>query len=106
VYDQRLKAGKPFTLTLMDIHLDGKLDGYAVTRELWKRYETARSHRPLPFIMGVSANAYREDVHRSLNAGMLAHLAKPFNRKQFLEKLAAMLQKRRADGSLPASGGT
>ena len=47
-------------------------------------YEATKAIRALPggdklLIIAVSANAFEEDVQKSLSAGMNAHVAKPIN---------------------------
>ena len=46
--------------------------------------------RELP-IIAMSANAYDEDVRRCLEAGMNAHLAKPFQPEVLIELLSQYL---------------
>jgi PAS domain S-box-containing protein len=70
-----------YDLILMDCLMPHK-DGYEATRELRRRGMS------LP-IVAVTANAMVEDVERCLQAGMNAHLPKPFR----FQELAAMLDK-------------
>ena len=44
-------------------------------------------------IIAMTANAFKEDVQRCLNAGMNAHLAKPVDVNQLLQTLAGILHK-------------
>jgi CheY-like chemotaxis protein len=55
----------------MDIQMP-VMDGYQATMMIRQSISSI-----IP-IIGVSANAFKEDVDRSLNAGMDAHLSKPF----------------------------
>jgi len=66
-------AGVPYSLVLMDMQMPDT-DGLEATRII--RSEGASADE-LP-IVALSANAYAEDVQRCLDAGMQAHLAKPF----------------------------
>ncbi len=70
-----------YDLILMDCLMPHK-DGYEATRELRRRGIN------LP-IVAVTANAMAEDVERCLQAGMNAHLPKPFR----FQELAAALDK-------------
>jgi signal transduction histidine kinase/CheY-like chemotaxis protein/tetratricopeptide (TPR) repeat protein len=67
---QQLKDEK-FNAVLMDIQMP-VMDGYQATMMI------RQSISPLIPIIGVSANAFKEDVDRSINAGMDAHISKPF----------------------------
>ncbi len=71
-------------LVLMDCQMP-VMDGYAATREL-RRREAARGSRRLP-VLALTADAFEEDAQRSLEAGMDAHLAKPYTREQLRELL-------------------
>ena len=66
-------------LILMDC-LMPVLDGYETAREI-RRREAATSADRIP-IIAVTANAFDEDVALSRDAGMDAHLAKPYTRAQ------------------------
>ena len=70
---------------LMDMQMP-VMDGVMAAREI--RSLTAPWAREIP-IIAITANAFREDVQRCLEAGMDAHLAKPLE----LEKLLATLHK-------------
>lgn len=61
-----------FDVVLMDLRMPD-MDGYETTRQLRTRYSASE----LP-ILAVSANAMRDDVDASLNAGMNDHISKPF----------------------------
>jgi len=67
---QQLKDEK-FDAVLMDIQMP-VMDGYQATMMI------RQSISPLIPIIGVSANAFKEDVDRSINSGMDAHISKPF----------------------------
>ncbi|MBQ9066646.1 MAG: response regulator, partial [Clostridia bacterium] len=61
-------------------------------------YEAARAIRALPGgyyggipIIAMSANAYDEDVRDCLEAGMNAHVAKPFDPEQLRKVIAAWM---------------
>ena len=75
-------------LVLMDIQMP-ILDGYAATRALRER-ETRLLLSRVP-IVALTANAYDEDAAQAMAAGMDAHLAKPYSRKQLRELLQRWL---------------
>ncbi|MCP5051944.1 MAG: response regulator, partial [bacterium] len=75
-----------YDLVLMDIQMP-VMDGYEATRSI-RQLEQEKSektgdeiHTP---IIAMTANAMKEDVEKSLEAGMDAHLAKPFNAEKFI----------------------
>jgi len=75
-------------LVLMDIQMP-LMDGYAATRACRER--EARLHLPRVPIVALTANAYDEDAAMSMNAGMDAHLAKPYSREQLHDLLQRWL---------------
>ena len=70
-------------LILMDC-LMPVLDGYDTAREIRRREAATSEHIP---IVAVTANAFDDDVALSREAGMDAHLAKPYTRAQLREVL-------------------
>ncbi len=78
---QKVRSEGPFDVILMDCQMPN-LDGYEATRRLRasKRYRDVR-------IVALTASALDEDVRRSREAGMDAHLSKPYD----LESLHAVL---------------
>ncbi len=75
-------------LVLMDIQMP-VLDGYAATRQARER--ESRLRLPRVPIVALTANAFDEDAAQSMAAGMDAHLAKPYSRKQLRELLQRWL---------------
>ena len=45
-------------------------------------------------IVALTANAFDEDIRRSLEAGMNAHLAKPLNPQELYQTLAELIGRR------------
>ena len=83
---EKFNASAPgeFDAILMDIRMP-VLDGYQATAAI----RSSRHVRALNIpIIAISADAYEEDVKRSLQAGMNMHLGKPFNPDQLYETLA------------------
>ena len=79
---------QPVDLVLMDCQMP-VMDGYAATREIRKR--EARLGLPRLPVLALTANAFEEDAVLSREAGMDAHLAKPYTRDQLQELLRSWL---------------
>jgi signal transduction histidine kinase/CheY-like chemotaxis protein len=79
---------QPVDLVLMDCQMP-VMDGYAATQEIRKR--EARLGLPRLPVLALTANAFEEDAVRSREAGMDAHLAKPYTRDQLQELLKSWL---------------
>ena len=75
-------------LVLMDC-LMPVMDGYDAAREIRKR-EAESGAKRMP-IVALTANAFEEDAARTREAGMDAHLAKPYTRAQLRELLRQWL---------------
>jgi CheY-like chemotaxis protein len=75
-------------LVLMDCQMP-VMDGYTATQQ-WRAREHEQGRSRLP-IVALTANAYEEDVVHAREAGMDAHLAKPYTREQLREMLARWL---------------
>ncbi len=80
-----INAPEKYDLILMDIHMP-VMDGYEATRRI--RESGLERAKEIP-IVAMTANAFREDVQKCLDAGMNGHIAKPVE----YEKLFAMLRK-------------
>ena len=75
-----------YDLILMDIQMP-RMNGYDATRairELPNGFE-------IP-IIALSANAFKEDVDRSLAAGMNAHVAKPIDVKVLFDTMKGLVK--------------
>lgn len=68
-----------FDIIFMDIQMP-RMDGYETTRELKKLGITAP-------IIAISANVYQEDIEKSREAGMVAHLGKPFRKEELINAI-------------------
>lgn len=69
---------------LMDIRMP-ILDGLETTKEI--RKSSKKYAKQIP-IIAMSANAFEEDIEKSLLAGMNAHLAKPFEPTELFQTLS------------------
>ena len=84
-------AEDEYDLILMDIQMP-KMDGYTATREIRALSSNKKANIP---IVAMTANAFAEDVKKSLDAGMNAHLSKPVD----LNALEQTLQRFRYEPS-------
>ena len=81
-------ARHPVDLILMDCQMP-VMDGYAASREIRNRERQAGGvHIP---ILALTANAFDDDTARAREAGMDAHLAKPYTRAQLQKMLHTWL---------------
>lgn len=80
---EKFKAGR-YDLILMDIQMP-QMDGYAATAAI-RHWEHEQHHAPTP-IVALTANAFQEDLEKSLAAGCNAHLTKPIKKKTLLEAI-------------------
>jgi signal transduction histidine kinase/CheY-like chemotaxis protein len=78
----------PVDLVLMDCQMP-VMDGYTATQNIRAREKQQRLRRTP--IVALTANAYDEDVALALEAGMDAHLAKPYTRERLRELVAMWL---------------
>ncbi|MEO9468682.1 CHASE domain-containing protein [Parasphingorhabdus sp.] len=81
--EQANLAGRPYDLVLMDIQMP-VVDGIKATKMIRNGGISASS---LP-IVALTANAYEQDIKTCLNAGMQAHLAKPFSQEDLADLIA------------------
>lgn len=83
-----LTENQAFDCVLMDVQMP-VMDGLEATREL-RRREHQESRRAMP-IIALTANAMGDERRRCLEAGMDAHLAKPFRRHTLARLLSRFL---------------
>lgn len=77
-----------FDAVLMDLQMP-EMDGYEATRRI---RQLGGPYQVLP-IIALTANAMREDIARSRESGMDAHLSKPIKVDQLVEVLASISNK-------------
>lgn len=78
-----------FDVILMDIRMP-EMDGLEATRKI--RALDREDAKVIP-IIAMSANAYEEDVEKSLEAGMNAHLAKPIEPTEMYSEIRKYVEK-------------
>ena len=76
-----------YDLILMDIQMP-RLDGLSAARRI--RESEQPGGRAVP-IIAMTANAFKEDIQASLEAGMNGHIAKPINLDELIRVLAEHL---------------
>ena len=76
-----------YDMILMDVQMP-LMDGYEATRCI--RAMDVTYAKTIP-IIALTANVFREDVEKCLEAGMSDHLGKPLNYKEVIEKLHSYL---------------
>lgn len=76
-----------YDLILMDIQMP-VMDGLTAAREIRRCGKPGAREIP---IIAMSANAFKEDVERSLNAGMNAHTTKPIEIDKLVELISTYL---------------
>ncbi|MDR3304811.1 MAG: response regulator, partial [Clostridiales Family XIII bacterium] len=80
---ERFKSGEKFDLILMDVQMP-VMDGIEATRKI--RETATRPALTIP-IIAMTANAFKDDQERCLNAGMNAHIAKPIEIDNLMQTL-------------------
>ena len=86
-------SGRPehyYDAVLMDVRMP-EMDGLEATRAI--RGLDRPDAKTVP-IIAMTANAFDEDVQRSLQAGMTAHLSKPVEPERLLETLGKLIHSR------------
>jgi CheY-like chemotaxis protein len=82
-----------YDLIFMDIQMP-QMDGYEATRHI--RALDIPKAKSIP-IIAMTANVFREDVEKCLEAGMNSHIGKPLNYDEVLEKLKSYLGSRESE---------
>jgi signal transduction histidine kinase/CheY-like chemotaxis protein len=77
-----------FDIIFMDVQMP-ELDGYDATRQI-RALGTDKAKR-IP-IIAMTANVFKEDIDKCLAAGMNAHIGKPIDLEQVLDKLRFYLK--------------
>jgi len=82
-------APSKYDLIFMDIQMP-EMDGYEATKRI-RAYE-APSAKSIP-IVAMTANVFKEDIERCVEAGMNSHIGKPVDIAEVLGKLNAYFKK-------------
>ena len=77
-----------YDLILMDVQMP-VMDGYEATRTI--RAMKRRDASVIP-ILAMTANAFHEDVEKSLGCGMNGHISKPIDLNEVFEKIGTALK--------------
>jgi CheY-like chemotaxis protein len=77
------RTPEKYDMIFMDVQMP-EMDGYEATRQI--RGLNAPNAQSVP-VIAMTANVFRDDIERCLAAGMNAHLSKPFNLNDLIEKL-------------------
>ncbi len=83
-----------YDLVLMDMQMP-IVDGYTATQRM-RSFEERNGRKPTP-IVALTANALKEDVRRSLQAGATAHLSKPIRKATLLEEIGRVCAQEKPD---------
>lgn len=75
-----------YDVVLMDIQMP-KMNGYEASKRIHELFPETQ----LP-IIALSANAFEEDKAKSKTMGMVAHIAKPINAKEFIATINSVLK--------------
>ncbi|MCL2810208.1 MAG: response regulator, partial [Treponema sp.] len=86
-----------YEMIFMDVQMP-EMDGYEATRKIRlfeKQYEKRQlEHQKGIPIVAMTANVFREDVERCMEAGMNNHIGKPLDFNELLEKLNLYLPRK------------
>lgn len=86
---------KDFDLVLMDVQMP-EMDGYEATKHIRNRFSPPLSDVP---ILAMTAYATTGEAEKCLDAGMNDYISKPYEPKQFYQKVISLLS------SMPTSAG-
>jgi len=93
--DRMLVKNQAFDLVLLDVMLPGK-DGFSVAHELRQRQNFAP-------IMMLTARGRPEDVLKGFESGADDYLPKPFNPRELVARIRAVLRRTRSDKGGPSA---
>jgi len=74
-----------YDIVLMDIQMP-VMDGVEATKQI-RKLQSPKAQTP---IIAMTANVLQEDIQRYLEAGMNAHISKPFHKDELLLKIATL----------------
>ncbi|MCL2277533.1 MAG: ATP-binding protein [Treponema sp.] len=85
-----------YDLIFMDMQMP-QMDGLEATREIRKhesyldKSDPANAHQPVP-IIAMTANVFKEDIEKCIDAGMNAHIGKPLDFSEVMEMMKRYLK--------------
>ena len=82
---EQLESTEP-EIILMDVQMP-EMDGIETTQHIVEYF--LQKNIEMPHIIGLSANILEKDIEKSMNAGMVDYMTKPFS----IEKIVDMIQK-------------
>ena len=82
-------APEKYEMIFMDVQMP-EMDGYEATRKI--RALDVPNAETVP-IIAMTANVFKEDIKRCLDAGMNSHVGKPLDFDEIVEKLCSVLRK-------------
>jgi CheY-like chemotaxis protein len=88
------ESPEPYDMIFMDVQMP-ELDGYGATRKI-RAFESGRiaeNSMGVP-IIAMTANVFREDIEKCLEAGMNDHLGKPLDFEEVIQKLRLYLHRK------------
>jgi len=88
-----IEESEKYDLIFMDVQMP-EVDGYEATRRI--RALGTEKAKGIP-IIAMTANVFREDIEKCLDAGMNSHLGKPLNINDVIDKLRHYLPKTHGD---------
>ncbi len=83
------EAPEKYDMIFMDVQMP-EMDGYEATRSI-RALDTPKA-KTIP-IVAMTANVFREDVERCIEAGMNSHVGKPLDFNEVMKKLRTYLPK-------------
>jgi signal transduction histidine kinase/ABC-type amino acid transport substrate-binding protein/ActR/RegA family two-component response regulator len=83
------KAPEKYDMILMDVQMP-EMDGYEATRQI-REIELLSERPKIVPIIAMTANVFREDIEKCMEAGMNSHLGKPLDINELITKLRAYL---------------
>jgi CheY-like chemotaxis protein len=81
------RASEKYDMIFMDMQMP-EMDGYEATRRI-RALDIPRA-KTIP-IVAMTANVFREDVEKCLEAGMNSHIGKPLDLNDVMERMRAYL---------------
>jgi signal transduction histidine kinase/DNA-binding response OmpR family regulator len=79
-----------YEMIFMDVQMP-EMDGYQATRKIREIERQKNTGKAIP-IIAMTANVFREDVEKCLEAGMNGHMGKPLDFEDVLDKLRQYLR--------------